>query len=68
MKIVRAKEIGAAAVEALLQKKAFDEVELNPKIREANRKLFGEDLTAAELVRRIVTDVREKGDRAVIEY
>ena len=68
MKIVRAKEIGAAAVEALLQKKAFDEVELNPKIREANRKLFGEDLTAAELVRRIVTDVRETGDRAVIEY
>ena len=68
MKIVRAKEIGAAAVEALLQKKAFDEVELNPKIREANRKLFGEDLTAAELVRRIVTDVREKGDSAVIEY
>ena len=68
MKIVRAKEIGAAAVEALLQKKAFDEVELNPKIREANRKLFGDDLTAAELVRRIVTDVREKGDSAVIEY
>ncbi|MBR6710874.1 MAG: histidinol dehydrogenase [Selenomonadaceae bacterium] len=68
MKIVRAKEIGAAAVEALLQKNAFDEVELNPKIREANRKLFGEDLTAAELVRRIVTDVREKGDSAVIEY
>jgi histidinol dehydrogenase len=52
----------------MLTKAAFDEVELNPKIREANKKLFGEDLSAAELVRRIVRDVRNDGDKAVIHY
>ena len=68
MKIVKAKELGEAAVEVLLKKKAFDEVELSPKIREGNKKLFGEDLSAAELVRRIVGDVRREGDEAVIRY
>ncbi|MBE6102275.1 MAG: histidinol dehydrogenase [Selenomonas ruminantium] len=68
MKIVKAKEIGEAAVEALLKKKAFDEVELSPKIREGNKQLFGEDLSAAELVRRIVSDVRREGDEGVIRY
>ena len=68
MKIVKAKEIGEVAVEAMLKKKAFDEVELSPKIREGNKQLFGEDLSAAELVRRIVSDVRREGDEAVIRY
>lgn len=68
MKIVRAKELGEAAIEKMLVKKAFDEVELSPKIREGNKQLFGEDLSAAELVRRIVSDVRREGDEAVIRY
>ena len=44
MKIVKASEIGEYEVEKLLTKAAFDEVELNPKIREANKKLFGKDM------------------------
>ena len=68
MKIVRAKELGEAAIEKMLVKKAFDEVELSPKIREGNKQLLGEDLSAAELVRRIVGDVRREGDEAVIRY
>ena len=68
MKIVRAKELGEAAIEKMLVKKAFDEVELSPKIREGNKQLFGEDLSAADLVRRIVGDVRREGDEAVIRY
>ena len=68
MKIVKASEIGVSEVEKLLRKPSFDEVELSPKIREANKKTFGEDLTAAELVHRIVQDVRRKGDEAVLEY
>lgn len=68
MKIVKAAEIGEREVERLLTKKAFDEVELSPKIREANKKLYGEDLSAAEIVRRIVGDVRRDGDAAVIKY
>ena len=39
MKIVKAKDIGKAAVEGLLTKAAFDQVELNPKIRESNREI-----------------------------
>ena len=68
MKIVKAREVGERAVERLLTKAAFDEVELNPKIRESNRKLFGRDMSAAELVRQIVGDVRRDGDKAVIHY
>lgn len=68
MKIVNAKEAGEQKIERLLTKAAFDQVELNPKIREANRKLFGKDMSAAELVRQIVRDVRNEGDKAVIHY
>ena len=68
MKIVKAKDIGEREVERLLMKAAFDEVELNPKIREGNKKLFGKDMSAAELVRMIVNDVRKDGDKAVMHY
>ena len=68
MKIVNAREVGEREVERLLTKAAFDEVELNPKIREGNKKLFGKDMSAAELVRQIVGDVRRNGDKAVIHY
>ena len=68
MKIINSFEAGFDEVKRLLTKKSFDEVELSPKIREANKKIFGADLTAVEIVRRIVNDVRIKGDSAVIEY
>ncbi len=68
MRIVNVKEMGLEAVEKLLKKPAFDQVELNPRIREANKQLFGEDLTAAEIVDRIVGEVRRDGDAAVIKY
>lgn len=68
MKIVNAKKIGREAVERLLTKKSFDEVELSPKIRAANQKIFGEDLIAIEIVRKIVSDVRKFGDNAIIDY
>lgn len=68
MKIVSVKELGLPAVEKLLKKAAFDEVELDPKIREGNRKLFGRDMTAAEVAELIVNDVRRDGDAAVIKY
>ena len=68
MIIVNVKDMGIAAVENLLKKPAFDQVELNPRIREANKQLFGEDLTAAQIVDRIVGEVRRDGDAAVIKY
>ena len=68
MRIVNTKKIGRAAVEKLLTKKSFDEVELSPKVRAANKKIFGEDLSAIEIVRKIISDVRKFGDAAVIDY
>ena len=68
MKIINSKIVGREAVERLLTKKSFDEVELSPRVREANKKIFGEDLSAIEIVRRIVDDVRKRGDSAVIDW
>lgn len=68
MKIINSARVGRDAVERLLTKKSFDEVELSPKVRAANKKIFGEDLTAIEIVRRIVGDVRGRGDSAVVEW
>lgn len=68
MKIIQASKVGEKTIERLLTKAAFDEVEMSPKVREANKKMFGKDLTAAELVRQIVGDVRQEGDAAVLRY
>lgn len=68
MKIVSAKELGKGEIRKMLTKPPFDEVELSPKIREANQKIFGADLTAAEVASRIVEDVRRHGDEAVVKY
>ena len=68
MQIVNVKDTGLVNVEKMLKKPAFDQVELNPKIREANKQLFGRDMTAAEIVDIIVNEVRADGDRAVIKY
>lgn len=68
MRIVKSNEIGKAKILEMLKKPAFDEVTLSPKIREANKKLFGEDLAPADLARKIVNDVRLKKDEALIYY
>lgn len=68
MEIVSVKDKGLINVEKMLKKPAFDQVELNPKIREANKELFGRDMTAAEIVDMIVNEVRAEGDKAVIKY
>ncbi|MBR2518285.1 MAG: histidinol dehydrogenase [Selenomonadaceae bacterium] len=68
MKIIDSSKVGRGEVERLLTKKSFDEVELSPKIREANKKIFGEDLSAVEIVRKIVSDVRKRGDETLIEW
>ena len=52
MKIIKSSEIGRAAVEKLLQKKSFDEI----------------NSSATETVKKIVGDVRKFGDAAVTDY
>lgn len=68
MRIVKAKEIGKEKIKSLLRKAPFDQVELSPLIREANKAIFGADLTAAEVVEHIVKDVRRDGDAAIVKY
>lgn len=68
MRIIDTKKFNRAEIERLLTKKPFDEIELPPHIREANRKIFGRDLSASEIVRKIVGAVRKLGDAAVIDY
>ena len=68
MDIIDVSKISERKAEDLLKKPAFDEVELSPKIREANRKLYGKDMTAKEIVDMIVDDVRNDGDKAVQKY
>ena len=68
MEALKVKELGLEAIQKKLDKAAFDEVELNPRIREKNKELYGEDLTANQIVERIVNEVRHNGDEAVIKY
>lgn len=68
MKIVSAKELGIDKIKQMLTKPAFDEVVLNPKIQEKNKILFGQDLTASQVVDKIVQAVRQDGDAAVMKY
>jgi histidinol dehydrogenase len=58
----------AAAAEAILRRVPFDEVEVPDYVLERNRQLFGEPLTPAQVVDRIVRDVRKRGDAGVREW
>lgn len=68
MKVLKVKELGLEAVKQTLKKASFDEVELNPRIRAKNKELYGEDLSAVQIVDRIVNAVRHEGDAAVVKY
>jgi histidinol dehydrogenase len=58
----------AAARRLLTRRQGFSETELSPRMREGIRRVFGRELSADEVVARILTDVREEGDAAVVRY
>lgn len=68
MKTVFTKDLSATEIAELLKKPAFDEVTLGPGARASVKKNFGADLTAAEVVHKIVEDIRRDGDKAVFYY
>ncbi len=68
MRLINSVEVGRERIAQLLSKKSFDEIELSERIREANKKIFGRDLSAVEIVRLIVGEVRARGDDAVFEF
>ncbi|MDD4602053.1 Histidinol dehydrogenase [bioreactor metagenome] len=68
MRIVVADCLTPKELQALLAKPSFDQVVLGEKAKERNKEIFGAELTAAEVVDKIVGDVRASGDKAVLQY
>lgn len=57
-----------AAVDTLLKRVPLDEIEVTESMRRRTIAAFGEDLTPEQSVRRILRDVRARGDVALIEW
>ncbi len=58
----------AEARRLLTRRRGFEEVSLSDRMREGIQRVFGADLTADEVVARILRDVRTEGDEAVRRY
>src|SRR5918994_5884834 len=52
----------------LTRRRGFEEPELSPRMEEGIRRVFGADLSADEVVDRLLADVRNEGDAAVLRY
>jgi histidinol dehydrogenase len=52
----------------LTRRLGFEETELSPRMRDGVRRVYGADLSADEVVRRILNDVRTEGDAALLRY
>src|SRR5215208_489882 len=52
----------------LTRRRGFEEPDLSPRMREGIRRVFGADLTADEVVDRILSDVLTEGDAAIVRY
>ena len=64
MRIVRDFE----EAKALLQRSPFEHGELPIEMKQKIRDVFGEELAPEEAVRRIIAEVRNKGDTALFDY
>ncbi len=64
MRIVRDFE----EAKALLRRSPFEAGELPIEMKQKIRDVFGKELTPEEAVRRIIADVRNKGDTALFDY
>lgn len=68
MQVTDAREMSGSEIAALMTKKAFDEVELSPRVQAGTDAMFGRHMTAAMVVEQIVADVRQKGDESLFYY
>ena len=66
--IIRIVRDVAEARTALTRRRGFEETALPERVRAGIRRVFGADLTADEVVDRILRDVRNLGDEAVRRY
>ena len=65
MRIARGAEQARATV---LKRTPVETAELPAAVREVIRRTFGGDLSVGEVVARILRDVREQGDAAVVRF
>ena len=56
------------ALGSILKRKPIDEFPVSPAMRQRTIAAFGEDISPDEAVRRILADVRARGDDALIEW
>lgn len=56
------------AQQSILRRAAWDEWEIPATMLDRNEALFGERIGPDEVVRRILADVRQRGDTAVVEW
>lgn len=68
MKTIYSSFLMKEEIAEILEKPAFDKVVLGAGARTKVKELFGEDLSAQQVVERIVGDVRREGDAAVLRY
>lgn len=68
MQRVSAASLSAPELRQLLTKPPFDHVVLGPGAKNRIADMFGEELTAAQVVERIVDGVRRQGDEALFYY
>ena len=68
MNIIDARKMTASEIAQLMKKPAFDECTLSPRVQAGVTAMFGEPLTAAQVVDKIVADVRMAGDEKLLYY
>ncbi len=68
MQVTDARAMSAAEIATLMHKKAFDECELSPGVQAGVNAMFGAPLSAAQVVEKIVADVRRDGDDKLLHY
>ncbi|HET7034190.1 MAG TPA: histidinol dehydrogenase [Thermomicrobiaceae bacterium] len=66
--IVRIFDTEPAARDFLLRGRRLEDTTLPPRVRESVRRIFDADLSAPQVVERILADVRRHGDRALRHY
>src|SRR5690349_17671683 len=57
-----------AAQRSILRRSAWDEIAVPDSLLDRNQAIFGERISPDEAVRRILRDVRERGDAAVRDW
>ena len=68
MEIIDAARMSAGEIAGLMKKPAFDECTLSPNVSASVCEMFGEPLSASQVVDRIVSQVRRDGDEKLLHY